>query len=78
MTFTTGVAFPLIKRLLELRNPETNEDMVEIILVSKNDPNTGFRVLNSIESHQLNITRAAFFRGRTPYKYLKAFNADLY
>ncbi|MCM0759222.1 5'-nucleotidase [Sporomusa sphaeroides DSM 2875] len=73
-----GVAFPLIKRLLELRNPETNEDMVEIILVSKNDPNTGLRVLNSIESYQLNITRAAFSRGRTPYKYLKAFNADLF
>lgn len=73
-----GVAFPLIKRLLELRNPETNEDMVEIILVSKNDPNTGLRVFNSIEDYQLNITRAAFSRGRTPYKYLRAFNADLF
>ena len=73
-----GVAFPLIKRLLELRDPDNGQNMVEIILISKNDPNTGLRVFNSIEQHGLNITRAAFSRGRTPYKYLKAFNADLF
>lgn len=73
-----GVAFPLIKRLLGLRNPETGQHMVEIILISKNDPNTGLRVFNSIEQHGLTITRAAFTRGRSPYKYLKAFNADLF
>jgi 5'-nucleotidase len=73
-----GVAFPLIKRLLGLRNPENGQCMVEIILISKNDPNTGLRVFNSIEQYGLNITRAAFTRGRSPYKYLKAFNADLF
>lgn len=73
-----GIAFPLIKRLLGLRNPMTKEEMVEIILVSKNDPNTGLRVFNSIEHHGLQISRAAFTRGRTPYKYLKAFHADLF
>ncbi len=73
-----GVAFPLIKRLLRLRDPETGQNMVEIILISKNDPNTGLRVFNSIEQHGLNITRAAFSRGRSPYKYLKAFHADLF
>src|SRR4051812_25699961 len=55
-----GVAFPLIKRLLGLRNPDTGENMAEIILISKNDPNTGLRVFNSIEEHGLEITRAAF------------------
>lgn len=73
-----GVAFPLIKRLLELRDPETGENMVEIILISKNDPNTGLRVFNSIEQHGLTITRAAFTKGRSPYKYLQAFHADLF
>lgn len=77
-TLEQGVAFPLIKRLLDLRNPITKDEMVEIILISKNDPNTGLRVLNSIEQYGLNITRATFSRGRTPYKYLKAFNADLF
>ncbi|WP_378957041.1 5'-nucleotidase [Pelosinus sp. sgz500959] len=73
-----GVAFPLIKKLLELRNPTTQETMVEIVLISKNDPNTGLRVFNSIEKHGLEITRAAFSRGRSPYKYLQAFNTDLF
>lgn len=73
-----GVAFPLIKRLLALRYPQTNERAVEIILVSKNDPNTGLRVFNSIEQYGLDISRAAFTNGRTPYHYLDAFKADLF
>lgn len=73
-----GVAFSLIKRLLALRYPGTDESVVEIILVSKNDPNTGLRVLNSIENYQLEITRAAFTNGRSPYRYLSAFEADLF
>jgi 5'-nucleotidase len=73
-----GVAFPLIKRLLNLRYPESTESNVEIILISKNDPNTGLRVFNSIEQHGLNITRAAFTNGRSPYEYLSAFNTNLF
>lgn len=73
-----GVAFPLIRRLLALRYPETDEAAVEIVLVSKNDPNTGLRVFNSIEHYRLNITRAAFTNGRSPYQYLSAFKADLF
>lgn len=73
-----GVAFPLIKRLLAIRYPETGDHAVEIILVSKNDPNTGLRVFNSIEQYELNITRAAFTNGRSPYQYLGAFKADLF
>ncbi len=73
-----GVAFPLINRLLNLRYPGSNENAVEVILVSKNDANTGLRVFNSIEHHKLNITRAAFTRGRAPHPYLGAFKADLF
>ncbi|VBB05284.1 5-nucleotidase [Lucifera butyrica] len=77
-TLCPGVAFPLIKRLLALRLPHTDESAVEIILVSKNDPNTGLRVFNSIEHYNLNITRAAFTNGRSPYHYLGALGADLF
>jgi 5'-nucleotidase len=73
-----GVAYPLIEKLLKLKDPKSEESLVEIVLISKNDPNTGLRVFNSIEKYNLNITRAAFTRGRTPYKYLKAFKADLF
>ncbi|HOB35646.1 MAG TPA: 5'-nucleotidase [Bacillota bacterium] len=73
-----GTAFPLIRRLLALKDPETGQGAVEVILVSKNDANTGLRVFNSIEHHKINITRAAFTCGRSPYTYLSAFKADLF
>lgn len=73
-----GVAFPLIRRLLALRYPESQEPAVEVILVSKNDPNTGLRIFNSIEHYGLGITRAAFTGNRSPYQYLPAFRADLF
>lgn len=73
-----GVAFSLIKRLLSIKYPRSEENAFEVILVSKNDANTGLRVFNSIEAHKLNITRAAFTNGRPPYKYLSAFNSALF
>lgn len=73
-----GVAFPLIRRLLALKDPETGREAVEVILVSKNDANTGLRVFNSIEHHGLSITRAAFTSSRPPYVYLPSFKADLF
>lgn len=73
-----GVAFPLIKRLLALRYPGTGMDAVEVILISRNDANTGLRVFNSIQFHNLNISRAAFTSSRSPYNYLPAFKADLF
>lgn len=73
-----GVAFPLIRRLLALRDPATDKEAVEVILVSKNDANTGLRVFNSIEHHKINITRAAFTSSRSPYIYLPSFKADLF
>ena len=54
-----GVAFPFIKRLLSFNRPE-GDSPVEVILLSRNDPDTGLRVFNSIEAHGLDITRAAF------------------
>jgi len=73
-----GVAFPLIRRLLALRDPDLDKEAVEVILVSKNDANTGLRVFNSIEHHKINITRAAFTCSRSPYIYLPSFKADLF
>lgn len=72
-----GVAFPFIERLLRLNQPGVDEP-VEVILLSKNDPDTGLRVMNSIEHYGLPISRAAFVRGRDPFRYLEAFNACLF
>ena len=72
-----GIAFPLVKKLLAL-NDETGRARVEVILLSRNSADTGLRVFNSIRHHGLNITRAAFTRGESTYRYVSAFGAHLF
>ena len=74
-----GVAFPFIQRLLGLNSifPK-DKPFVEVILLSRNNPNTGLRVMNSIEHYGLNIKRAIFLQGRTPHKYINALNISLF
>ncbi len=73
-----GVAYPLIRRLLALNNAVTNDIPVEVVLLSRNDPDTGLRVFKSIEAYGLDISRAAFVGGSDPFKYLEAFHASLF
>lgn len=70
-----GVAFPLVQKLLHLNK---NEHLVEIILLSRNSADTGLRIFNSIQHYQLNITRAAFTSGKSPYQYIAAFGSHLF
>lgn len=72
----TGVAFPLIKRLMSVNTSE--EQLVEVILLSRNDPDTGLRVFKSIEHYNLSISRAVFVAGGNPFQYMEAFNACLF
>ncbi len=72
-----GVAFPLVKKLLAL-NTGAPEPRVEVTLLSRNSADTGLRVFNSIHHHRLDITRAAFTRGESPYRYIEAFGAHLF
>ena len=73
-----GVAFPFVKRLLSLNNMFPEEQPVEVVLLSRNSPETGLRVFRTIKHYDLNISRASFFSGESPYKYLPAFNASLF
>ncbi len=73
-----GVAFSLIKRLLSLNGLTDDDQPVEVVLLSKNDPDTGLRVFKSIQHYGLAISRAAFVSGKTPFRYLDAFNAALF
>ncbi len=72
-----GVAFPLVKKLLALNEDEVDHPGVEVILMSRNSADTGLRIFNTIEHYGLNITRAAFTNGESPYKYMSAFGTDL-
>jgi 5'-nucleotidase len=70
----------MVKKFLALNNtPESpNTQHVEIVLISRNSADTGLRVFNSIEHYGLDITRAAFTGGESPYQYVRPFGADLF
>lgn len=73
-----GDAFPLVKKLLKINERLDGDPRVEIILLSRNSADTGLRVFNSIEHHNLAITRAAFCGGNSPYRYITAFGCHLF
>jgi 5'-nucleotidase len=73
-----GVAFPFIRRFLGINQAFPEREPVEVVLLSKNSPETGLRVFRSIDHYSLTITRAAFIAGRSPHEYLPAFNASLF
>ena len=73
-----GVAFPFIRRLLNLNKIYSDQEPMEVVLLSRNDPDTGLRVFRSIQSHGLDITRAGFLSGKSPFEYIPAFNASLF
>ncbi|HBD12590.1 MAG TPA: 5'-nucleotidase [Porticoccaceae bacterium] len=72
-----GEAFPLVKKLLRV-NERLDTARVEVILLSRNSADTGLRIFNSIQHHGLNITRAAFCGGISPYRYASAFGCHLF
>ena len=73
-----GEAFPLVTKLLRINEKLGGEPRVEVILLSRNSADTGLRVFNSIAHHGLNITRAAFSGGTSPYRYVSAFACHLF
>jgi 5'-nucleotidase len=73
-----GVAFTLVKKLLALNSTDLGHPKVEVILLSRNSADTGLRVFNSIEHHRLQISRAAFAGGHSPYRYIEPFGAHLF
>ena len=73
-----GVAYRLVKKLLALNERDADNPKVEVILLSRNSADTGLRIFNSIKSHELKITRAAFTRGGSTHPYVKAFGAHLF
>lgn len=72
-----GDAFNLVRKLLNL-NTLIGSKRVEIILLSRNSADTGLRIFNSIEHHNLDIQKAAFCGGQSPYRYISAFHSHLF
>jgi 5'-nucleotidase len=72
-----GPAFHLVKKLLAL-NQSQPQPVVEIILLSRNSADTGLRIFNSIAHYGLDMTRAVFTSGRSPFDYVQAFHSHLF
>jgi 5'-nucleotidase len=77
-TLEPGYGFELVKKFLSLNDGCPDDPLVEIILLSHNSADTGLRIFNSIAHYQLNITRAAFTSGASPYGYIPAFGVHLF
>jgi 5'-nucleotidase len=71
-----GVAFSLVKKLLAFNSE--SQQRVEVVILSRNDPVSGLRVMKSAEHYKLPIVRCTFTRGEPPWRYLRPLNANLF
>jgi len=76
-----GTGMPLVKALLNLNKYKKETDkglLVEVVVMSRNSPETGIQVFNNIRTRKLPITRHAFTGGESVTDYLEAFDVDLF
>ncbi len=74
-----GFGYELVRKLLAINSLSMNKQtLVEVILLSQNSADTGLRIFNSIAHYNLDISRAAFTSGMSPYGYIPAFGAHLF
>ncbi|MCM1185833.1 MAG: 5'-nucleotidase [Lachnoclostridium sp.] len=73
-----GPGFGLVKELLRLNEHALDGELVEVIIMSRNSPDTSLRVFNAIKYYGLKITRAVLVSGASLAPYLSAFHTDLF
>ncbi len=52
--------------------------MIQVVVMSRNSPETGIRVFYNIREQKLDITRSAFTGGESVVDYLDAYDVDLF
>lgn len=80
MELNAGTGYPLVMSLLKLNRFQKSGEppLVEIVVLSRNSPETGLRVLKTIRQKGMAISRSAFTGGETVTDYLEAFDVDLF
>ncbi len=76
-----GTGMPLVKALLDLNKYLTEKGvspLIEVVVMSRNSPETGIRVFNNIRQRELPISRHSFTGGESVVDYLDAFYVDLF
>jgi 5'-nucleotidase len=70
-----GVAFSLVNKLLAFN---AASPLVEVVILSRNDPVSGMRVFRSAQHYGLPVERGVFTRGESPWRYLRPLGAHLF
>lgn len=73
-----GPGFGLIRELLKLNSYVNDRELVEVVIMSRNSPDTSLRVFNTIRYYNMPVTRAVLVSGASLAPYLAAFNTDLF
>lgn len=73
-----GPGFQLVKALLQLNERKREADLVEVIIMSHNSPDTALRIFNTIAYYSLAINRSVLVSGASLAPYLTAFHTDLF
>ncbi|WP_051479130.1 5'-nucleotidase [Arthrobacter sp. H5] len=73
-----GTAFEFVRKLLALNDLAEERRLVEVVLLSRNSPDTSRRIMTSIKHYGLDMSRGVFTQGRSPYIYHEAFEIDLF
>lgn len=69
----------MVQALLRLNKLVPEQVLIEVVVISRNTPDTGLHAFNAVEQHGLDISRAAFTGGaKTITPYLHAFEVDLF
>ncbi|XP_036398240.1 cytosolic 5'-nucleotidase 1A-like [Megalops cyprinoides] len=81
--FGPGPAFAFVKALeavnAQLRELYPNsEELFDVVLVTNNHADTGVRLINTVNHHNLFIERFCLTGGNSPIGYLKAYHTNLY
>ena len=71
-----GTALPFVRGLLALNS--AGDRAVEILVVSRNDPDLGLRVTKALEANGLDVSRIAYIGSDPIAPYLSAYKPDLF
>lgn len=75
-----GTGMPLVKALLDLNKhqPPGEPPLIEVVVMSRNSPETGVRVFQNIREREMQVSRHAFTGGESVVDYLEAYDVDLF
>jgi 5'-nucleotidase len=72
-----GTGFRFIQNLLKI-NQKFDNNLIEVIILSRNNAATGLRIGRTLEYYDLPIERSGWTAGTSVVKYLEPFKVDLF